>query len=67
MADRLRIKVDGGKYEVVQPETGGAHALRYGEAWRDLTGDNLILALAYELEEAREEIAKLKTRLGEDA
>ncbi len=64
--DRLRIKTSDGKYEVVQPHEGGAYANRYdNERWRDLTGDNLILALAYDLEEAREEIAKMKKEAAE--
>jgi len=42
--------LDGGKYTVVQHSDGRLEALRYGETWRDLTGDNLFLALldAYE-------------------
>lgn len=53
--DRLRISVDGGKYTIVQPNAGRTYVLRYGCMWRDVTGDSLILALAYELEEARAE------------
>lgn len=53
MADRLNVTVGDGKYTVVQPENGGAYALRYGEPWRDCCGDNLILELAYEVEDLR--------------
>lgn len=35
MGDRLRVDVDGGKYTVIQPESGGAYVLRYGELWLD--------------------------------
>lgn len=50
----LRVSVDNGKYTIVMPESGGLHALRYGEEWRDLTGDGMVLAMAYEIEKLRE-------------
>lgn len=53
----LRVDVGGGKYTVIQDDTGRLTALRYGEPWRDCCGDGLILALAYELEEARIQLA----------
>lgn len=56
-----RIDVSDGKYSVVGIDHGRLHALRYGEAWRDLVGDNLVLALAQELDEARTKIRKLET------
>ena len=34
--------------------------LRYGEEWRDVTGDNVIGGLAWELQEARERIKRLE-------
>lgn len=42
------IKLDSGKYEVILDQSYGEfnfHALRYGKEWRDLTGDNLVLAM----------------------
>lgn len=63
MPDRLRIDVDGGKYTVVQPEEGQAYALRYGEMWLDsdqMLGTNMILSMAYELEELRAKVAELE-------
>ena len=42
------IILDSGKYEVVLDQTDGKfnfYALRYGEKWRNLTGDNLVLAM----------------------
>lgn len=56
MTDRNRIDVADGKYAVVGIEDGHLRALRHGEEWRSLTGDNLILALAQELQEARERL-----------
>jgi hypothetical protein len=56
---RLNVTVYDGKYTVIQDERGGLRALRYREAWRDCTGDGLILALAQEVEELRSNIAKI--------
>ena len=50
----LKISVYGGKYTVVQDNTGHLRALRYGEEWRDCCGDGLILALAQEVEELKQ-------------
>lgn len=48
------VSVNDGKYTVVLGDVGELSALRYGEPWRDLTGDNLIYFLALELDEARD-------------
>ncbi|WP_002145547.1 hypothetical protein [Bacillus cereus] len=47
------IKLEDGKYTVVNElsDGGGLHALRYGEEWRNLAGDNLILAMFHKIEE----------------
>lgn len=47
------------------PDDGGLHALRYGEEWRDLTGDKLVFNLAYELNEEREKNAQAKKLIEE--
>ena len=44
---------DNGKYTVVFPPNGGLHALRHGEAWRDLTGDGMVLAMLQEVQRLR--------------
>lgn len=49
-----RIQLDNGKYTVIHNDGLNLHALRYGEAWRDLTGDGLVLAMAQEIEALRE-------------
>ena len=63
----IKVKVDDDKYTVFLPTEPQDHrnfrALRYGEEWRDLTGDNLIYNLAYELNEARAENARLRDAL----
>ena len=47
------------------PDDGGLHALRYGEEWRDLTGDKLVFSLAYELNEEREKNARAEKLIEE--
>lgn len=47
------IQVANGKYTVVIGPCGQLSALRYGEPWQDLTGNNLVYCLAVELREAR--------------
>lgn len=39
-----------GDYEVTHNNGVNLKALRFGEEWRDLTGDNLVLALVDEIE-----------------
>lgn len=46
---RTEHTFDGGKYTVIQ-EPGKMTALRHGEPWRDLTGDNLIYWMMVEIE-----------------
>lgn len=55
------IDLENGKYTVVDSlsEGGRFYAQRYGEDWRDLTGDNLILAMFYEIESLRHEVNQL--------
>lgn len=47
------VKVANGKYEVLHENGAGLRALRYGEPWRDLAGDGLVLALVQEIEELK--------------
>ena len=55
-----RIELDDGKYTVVHDSGAGLHALRYGEHWRDMTGDGLVLAMAQEIEDLRRRIAPVQ-------
>jgi len=50
----FEIELEGGKYRVVLDSDGYLSADRYGEAWRDLTGDKLILALCQRIRELEE-------------
>ena len=59
---RESVKLDDGKYEVIFDQNGRRsdfYALRYGEEWRSLTGDNLILAMFYRIQNL-EDILKEK-------
>lgn len=61
MTQLLNVSVFDGKYTVIQEADGRLHALRYGEPWkRDLVGDKLVLCLAQELAEAREDLTDAK-------
>lgn len=48
-----RIELENGKYTVCHDNGRNFHALRNGETWRSLTGDGLVLAMAYEIERLR--------------
>ena len=56
----VNISICDGKYTVIQAPTGTTRVLRYGDEWRDVTGDNVIGGLAWELQEARERIKRLE-------
>lgn len=58
--NEFRVTTSDGKYTVVLPEGGGLHALRYGEPWRDLVGDNLVLTLAQDVETLRQKVIRLE-------
>jgi cell division protein FtsB len=57
----LKLELAEGKYTYIY-ENGNQRALRYGEEWRDLTGDNLVYFLAHELDQLRQENTELKER-----
>lgn len=44
-----RLELEGGKYTYIEHDDGRQQVLRYGEPWRDVTGDKFIGALVYEL------------------
>lgn len=59
---QTKVEVCEGKYSVIIQDDGNLFATRYGDFWRDLTGDKLVFCLAYELMEARAEIECLRNR-----
>ncbi len=56
----LNVSVANGKYTIQMDTNGNLWALRYGEMWRSMTGDGMVLALAQEVERLRDEMAALK-------
>lgn len=52
----MKIELDDGKYTYVN-DAQGQRALRYGEPWRDLTGDNFVYCLAARIEELEQQLA----------
>ena len=58
----MRVSVEGGKYTYVITETN-AHVLRYGELWKDATGDKFTYSMAAEIESLREQVEKLTKEL----
>lgn len=54
--DLVKIELDDGKYTVLHNEEhGGVTVLRYGEPWRNETGDGFILAMIHRIQELEEE------------
>lgn len=54
---KQEITLENGKYtHVFDNTTGKQTILRYGEPWRDETGDGFILAMAQEIEDLRNEL-----------
>lgn len=60
MSDMIKVSICDGKYTIIQDASGRTNVLRYGEAWRDVTGDNVILGAAYEIEKLQERIKQLE-------
>lgn len=46
----MKTEIKVGEYTVIHENGTNFHALRHGEQWRDLTGDNLVLALVSRIE-----------------
>lgn len=64
-ADKLNIDIElaDGKYRVVMGDDYYLKALRYGEHWRDLVGDNLVYNMACEIQQLRQQIEDAKNCL----
>ena len=49
------------EYEIIEDIPNGVFkALRHGQEWRDLVGDNFVLALYYKIEEQQKRIEELE-------
>nr|DAQ70648.1 MAG TPA: hypothetical protein [Caudoviricetes sp.] len=47
----MKTEIKVGEYTVIHENGTNFHALRHGEQWRDLTGDNLVLVLVSRIEQ----------------
>ena len=48
----MKTVLADGKYTVIfEEETGAMRAERYGQPWRDLTGDGMVLAMLQKIDE----------------
>lgn len=47
-----------GKYTVVFEDDGRLHALRYGETWRDLAGDKMVLSMLQAFDSQQKQLAR---------
>lgn len=55
----MKIDLNAGKYTYVF-DNGKQYALRYGEHWRELTGDNLIYWMACKIEDLQNKVTDLE-------
>lgn len=58
MSEAPHITVCDGKYTLVFDPTN-MRALRYGEPWRDLIGDGLVMALGQEILDLKEALRRI--------
>lgn len=55
-----KLDLEGGKYSIVLSDDYSKFtALRYGKEWRNLTGDNLVLALVHKVQELENKLNKI--------
>lgn len=60
----FRVDLEGGKYTYIRYSDGNQKVLRHGEPWgRDVTGDNLVAAMGYRIEDLQNEVAQLKAEV----
>lgn len=62
----MRIDLLGGKYTlVVEPDdfSGKFECLRYGKEWQDLTGNNMMVAVVYYIQDLQQRIDYLEGQL----
>ena len=57
----MEINLSEGKYTYIFEE-GKQYALRHGEPWRDLTGDNFVYWMACLIQELQKKIEVLEAR-----
>jgi hypothetical protein len=57
LKEELRVEVYDGKYTVIFMSNGALSIRRYGQPWRDETGNGCLLALAQEVQNLRDKLA----------
>lgn len=66
MSYPTRIDLCDGKYSVIYDlRTGQSECLRYGEKWRDLCGDKMVLAMFDRIVELEAENARLRALIAD--
>lgn len=63
----LDVTVADGKYRVIMGPETTLQVLRHGEPWRDLNGDNMILALAREIQSLRTKVMELELQIEDNS
>lgn len=58
----LRLELGQGKYTYILHDDGRQEALRYGEPWRDLVGDNLVFHLGSTIETLQARVKELEAK-----
>ena len=62
---RESISLDDGKYEIIFDQNDRVsefYALRYGEEWRSLTGDNMVLCMFQRIKDLEEQLFQFINR-----
>lgn len=62
----LRLELSEGKYTYILHDDGRQEALRYGEPWRDLVGDNLVFHLGSTIETLQARVNELEAAPAEN-
>lgn len=62
---KKELEVMGGKYKFRYTKSGKFTCDKYGESWRDLTGDDAVYALFYRVLEQQEIIDNLRKLIKE--
>lgn len=62
----FKISLDDNKYTYLRYKDGGQEALRHGEPWRQLSGDNLIYFMGCLIEEQVKQLEALQAELKQE-
>lgn len=60
-AHEYTVDLEDGKYRIIVHVNGSLNCFRYGEEWRNLTGDKMVLALVHEIRRLREQCAAIQS------